>query len=392
MRGGASGGAVKRQREQEVEEDAPASVQVTAHAEPLMLLALVKAYFDMLVWLQLCNPQGVALFSFVRLPPRMPRPFAGAPVYDMSLTHAERLCAMGVYCTTTSTATTTSPATTTSTTAITRTTITVSTVTTTAHHTSYFEPQRNSRACHQMMQSIARRVASKPMAEVRDEAAKEAEELCASGQCAAAVVALQRAIDWGDLASLALKAWLLIEGREGVAIDKERGFKLAEEGARLGFHHCQGVVAYCYFEGIGCEVDDTRSLQLARESSGRGSRYGQVTLGLFHQWGYGGLAKDYAQALALYRLAAAQGFDGAQFNLGSMYLLGIGVAEDDAEGLRWIQLAAAQGYPVALYWVATCYKLGCGVRKNKAAAIRWYRRAAAAGYTAAARELQWLGA
>ena len=73
----------------------PASKQVTAHAEPLTLLAVFKLFYGMHVWLQLCSPQGVALFSFIRLPPRLPRPFAGAPVYDMSLTHAERLCAVG---------------------------------------------------------------------------------------------------------------------------------------------------------------------------------------------------------------------------------------------------------------------------------------------------------
>ena len=91
MSGRSSGGAVKRQRE----EDAPVSVQVTAHAEPLMLLAVVKSFIDTLVWAQLCNSQGVALFSDVRLPPRVPRPFAGAQVYDMSLTPAEKLCAVG---------------------------------------------------------------------------------------------------------------------------------------------------------------------------------------------------------------------------------------------------------------------------------------------------------
>jgi hypothetical protein len=61
----------------------------------LTLLAVFKLLYGMLVWLQLCNPQGVALFSFVRLAPRVPRPFAGAQVYDMSLTHAERLRAVG---------------------------------------------------------------------------------------------------------------------------------------------------------------------------------------------------------------------------------------------------------------------------------------------------------
>ena len=89
------GGGVKRNRQQLVEdsEDAPASLD--AHAEPLTLLALVKSFRDTLVWLQLCNPQGVDLLSFVQVPPRVSRPFAGAPVYGMSLTHAERLCAVG---------------------------------------------------------------------------------------------------------------------------------------------------------------------------------------------------------------------------------------------------------------------------------------------------------
>jgi len=368
LNGSASGGGVKRQREELVEEDASASLEVTAHAEPLMLLVLVKAHFDTLVWLQLCNPQGVALFSFVRLPPRVSCPFAGALVYDMSLTHAEQLCAvgcgfkgklvrllsLGVGC--------------------------------------HFEPQRNRRACHQMMQSNARRVASKRMAAVRDEAAKEAEELCASGQCAAAVVPLQRAIDFGDFTSLALKAWLLLFGREGVAMDRERGFELAEEGARLGCHHCQGVVAFCYSWGYGCEVDQARSLALARESSGRGSRYGQHTLGGLHRYGKGGLAQDYAQALAFYRLAAVQGLDGAQCRLGVMYLLGFGVARDPAAALRLYRLAADQGYPQALYYVAFCHEFGHGVAADVAEAIRWYRRAQAAGHPDAAGDLRRLGA
>jgi hypothetical protein len=249
----ASGGAIKSEREPQVEEDAPASLETTVHPQPLMLLVLIKAYFDTLVWAQLCNPQGVVLFSFARHPPRLPRPFAGVAVYDMSLTHAERLCAVGC--------------------GFKGRLVRLLSL----GAGRLFEPPMNRRACHQMMQSNARRVASKLMAAVRDKVAKEAEELCASGQCAAAVVPLQRAIDLGNFTSLALKAWLLIGGRESVAKDEQRGFELAEEGARLGCHHCQGVVAYCYFFGYGCRKDAAQSLELARASSGNGSRYGQYT-------------------------------------------------------------------------------------------------------------------
>ena len=241
-----------------------------------------------------------------------------------------------------------------------------------------------------------RRVAAKLMhslaAAVGNKVGKEAEELCASGQCAAAAVALKLAVDVGHLPSRALMAHMMIDGREGVAKDRDGVFELAEEGARLGCHHCQGVMAWCYRFTYGCVRDDARSLELARESSGKGSRYGQYALGCLYRQGLGGVAQDDAQALALYRLAAAQNFDGAQCILGFMYDYGLGVAEDVASALRWLQLAAAQGHPEALYRVAYCHEHGRGVRKNKAEAIRWYRRAQAAGQPDAAAALQRLRA
>jgi len=220
---------VKRQREQEeegketehVEEDEDEEEEVEEEMEhPLILLELVMANFDTLVWLQLCNPQGVSLFSFVRLPPRVPRPFAGAAVYDTSLTHAERLCAVGC--------------------GLKGRLVRLLSLCVGRH----FEPQRNWRACHQMMQSIARRVASKLMAAVRDEAVIEAARLCASGQSGAALVPLQRAIDFGDFSSLLLMTSLLIDGKEGVAQDRDRGFQLLEEGARLDSEVCQLMLQF----------------------------------------------------------------------------------------------------------------------------------------------------
>ena len=124
--------------------------------------------------------------------------------------------------------------------------------------------------------------------------------------------------------------------------------------------------------------DAARSLELARESSGKGSRYGQYILGQLHHCGQGGVAEDCAQAVAFYRLAAAQNLDWAQCMLGYMYARGFGVAQDRAEALRLYQLAAAQGLPQALYWVALCHEVGRGVAENKAEAIRWYNRSASA--------------
>ena len=70
-------------------------------------------------------------------------------------------------------------------------------------------------------------------------------------------------------------------------------------------------MAWCYRYSYRIRPDAVRSLELARESSGLGSRYGQLTLGILHRDGEGGVARDYAQALEFYRLAAAQGLDEA---------------------------------------------------------------------------------
>ncbi len=56
----------------------------------------------------------------------------------------------------------------------------------------------------------------------------------------------------------ALMARMLKDGREGVAQDRNRAFELVEEGARLGCHHCQGVMAECYLCGYGCVRDVAR--------------------------------------------------------------------------------------------------------------------------------------
>ena len=109
--------------------------------------------------------------------------------------------------------------------------------------------------------------------------ADEAQRLLVTGQYAAAAVQLQRTIGQGLLASHAHEAWLLIYGKEDVAINREPAFELAEEGVRLGSFHCQGVLAYCFWGCYGCDADAARSLELAIQSCEKGSKYGQHTLG-----------------------------------------------------------------------------------------------------------------
>ena len=60
-----------------------------------------------------------------------------------------------------------------------------------------------------------------------------------------------------------------------------------------------------------------------------------------------GVPQDHAEAVRLYRLAAAQGHAKAQYNLGVMHLKGTGFAQDPTKAARLLKLAADQGYKPA---------------------------------------------
>jgi TPR repeat protein len=211
--------------------------------------------------------------------------------------------------------------------------------------------------------------------------------LVATGQCATAMVHLNSSIIRGHLPSRALMAWLKLEGREGVDKNEDAAFELAEVGVRLGCHHCQGVMAE-YLSWF----NSPQWLEFAQKSSEKSSRYGQLALGELYFSGRLGVMLDYDKAVALFRLAAAQGLDMAQWRLGLMYSRGYGVAQDYTEALQLYQLAAVQGYPTALFEVAECYYWGRGVSINDAEAIRWYKRAQAVDHWGAEDRLQRLGA
>ena len=56
-----------------------------------------------------------------------------------------------------------------------------------------------------------------------------------------------------------------------------------------------------------------------------------------------GVPQDYVEAVKWFRLAADQGLDCAQYNLGIMYANGHGVPQDFVSAHMWLNLSAAQG-------------------------------------------------
>jgi len=211
--------------------------------------------------------------------------------------------------------------------------------------------------------------------------------LVATGQCAAALIPLNRAIALKHLPSRALLAHMLSGGRKDVPKDHGRAFKLVKEGTELGCRHCQGVLAMCYMLGHGYfMVDLSTALDMAQESSDRGSRYGQCTLGNLY-YDYGSL-RDVIKARQLFKLSAAQGLDKAQYYSGKTSYR----CDGGKEKMRLFQLAATQGLSEALLSIGYWYKYGGeGVERNQDIAICLFRQAREAGSQDAKVELSRLG-
>ena len=97
--------------------------------------------------------------------------------------------------------------------------------------------------------------------------------------------------------------------------------------------------------------------------------------------------RSYDEALVWYRKAAAQGFAGAQNNLGAMYEQGLGLSKDEAEAARWYRKAAEQGNAYAQHSLGSMYREGRGVPQDLVESAAWIRRAAEQGHLSAFREL-----
>jgi hypothetical protein len=173
---------------------------------------------------------------------------------------------------------------------------------------------------------------------------------------------------------------MLVDGRAGVSNDEKRAFAFASYGAALGCAHSKGALGRCYVLGVGVAVDVARGLALGRESEAAGSCFGQYVVGMCYHVGSGGVARDDAEAVRLFGLAAAHGDTSAQYNLGLMFENGEGVAQDYAEAIRWYRFAAAQGHVHAQFNLGYMFELGRGVAQDDAEAVRLYRLAAEQGH------------
>jgi TPR repeat protein len=124
--------------------------------------------------------------------------------------------------------------------------------------------------------------------------------------------------------------------------------------------------------------DDAQALATLRDLAESGHPQAQYDLGLVYLNGMG-VSQDLPAAVGWWKKAAEQGHVNAQYKLAHSYREGRGIEPDAGKAFYWYTRAAEQGDAEAQYNVGYSYRIGYGTTKSLADAARWYERAAEGG-------------
>lgn len=200
---------------------------------------------------------------------------------------------------------------------------------------------------------------------------------------------------------------VMYEKGEGVSPDNEEAVKWYRKAAEQGNHQAQNNLGMMYFIGKGVpqnyeeaarwyrkaavKTRDAGDLGLKSENVQRwllkmaekGSARAQNHLGSLFEQGTGGVQQSYWQSVKWYQLAAEQGDDAAQYNLGRLCYHGIGLTPSKEKAFHWFLKSAEQGNGNAQYMLGEMYGKGEGVSLDHQKSFQWYRRAAEQGVDSA---------
>jgi hypothetical protein len=88
---------------------------------------------------------------------------------------------------------------------------------------------------------------------------------------------------------------------------------------------------------------------------------------------------EHADALFWYERSAISGSADSAFEIGSLYLFGLGVAKNPSMAFRWYTVAASRGSTLAMLKLSALCLHGNGVAKDENLALSWARKAADGG-------------
>eukprot|EP00727_Mastigamoeba_balamuthi_P005430 m51a1_g1506 putative transcription elongation factor spt5 isoform x1 (1002) ;mRNA; f:378964-384785 len=184
-----------------------------------------------------------------------------------------------------------------------------------------------------------------------------------------------------DSRAKAITAGDLVQVTEGPMAGRQAVIRhLYKAKAFLYAREVWHALAGCLHRGEGVPAPDTaEALRLYRLAAAKGLAAAQTSLGRLYLTGELGVERAPEQAVQLFRLAAEQGHTPAQVSLGTCYEHGDGVVQEIREAIKLYRQAAEQGDAQAQYRMASCYQEGIGVAQNMRKAAQLYQLSADQG-------------
>lgn len=130
-----------------------------------------------------------------------------------------------------------------------------------------------------------------------------------------------------------------------------------------------------YFSGIGVEQDYSKSFECYNKALSLGlKRAAQDIAGFYSSGKY--VEQDMDLAKKYFEIAAKAGYAFSWYNLGIIYMNGLGsTLEDAAKGVECFKKASDIGFRKAMEMVGKCYFNGVGVEKNEEESEKWFAMA-----------------
>ena len=117
----------------------------------------------------------------------------------------------------------------------------------------------------------------------------------------------------------------------------------------------------------------------------QGDERAQYNIGVMYEKGRG-IPQNYKTAVKWFTLSGKSGFASAQYKLGVMNEKGRGVPQNYMTAAKWYTLAAEQGNTLAQYNLGIMYAKGRGVIKDNVYAHMWWNIAASFGHKDASKK------
>lgn len=167
---------------------------------------------------------------------------------------------------------------------------------------------------------------------------------------------------------------------DGLGCEKnaERAIELFFDGAEREDIDCLCALGICREFGIGCDIDYEMAVALYTRAADLGNATAINNLGGCYFYGHG-VEQNKEYATELYMQAAELGNSNAECRLGICCENGDGCQKDPSAAFEHYKRAAMDNNPIALYRMAICYDKGIGVKQNFAHAYDCYLQSAKHG-------------